>query len=28
MSVLPVVLLFLLAQKMVIEGIAMTGIKT
>jgi multiple sugar transport system permease protein len=28
MSVLPVILLFLLAQKMVIEGIAMTGIKT
>ena len=27
MSVLPVVLLFLLAQKMVIEGIAMSGIK-
>jgi multiple sugar transport system permease protein len=27
MSVLPVVLLFLLAQRMVIEGIAMTGIK-
>jgi multiple sugar transport system permease protein len=27
MSVLPVVLLFLLAQKLVIEGVAMTGIK-
>ena len=27
MSVLPVVLLFLLAQKMVIEGVAMSGIK-
>ena len=27
MSVLPVILLFLLAQRMVIEGIAMTGIK-
>ena len=27
MSVLPVVLLFLLAQRMVIEGIAMSGIK-
>jgi multiple sugar transport system permease protein len=27
MSVLPVILLFLLAQKMVIEGVAMTGIK-
>ena len=27
MSVLPVILLFLLAQKMVIEGIAMSGIK-
>jgi ABC-type maltose transport system permease subunit len=27
MSVLPVVVLFLLAQKMVIEGIAMSGIK-
>lgn len=28
MSVLPVILLFLLAQRMVIEGIAMSGIKT
>jgi len=28
MSVLPVILLFLLAQKMVIEGVAMTGIKS
>ena len=27
MSVLPVILLFLLAQRMVIEGIAMGGIK-
>ena len=27
MSVLPVILLFLLAQRMVIEGIAMSGIK-
>src|ERR1700742_4822391 len=28
MSVLPVILIFLLAQKMVIEGVAMTGIKS
>jgi multiple sugar transport system permease protein len=28
MSVLPVILLFLLAQKLVIEGVAMSGIKT
>jgi multiple sugar transport system permease protein len=28
MSVLPVILLFLIAQKMVIEGVAMSGIKT
>ena len=27
MSVLPVILLFLLAQKLVIEGITMSGIK-
>ena len=27
MAVLPVILLFLLAQKMVIEGVAMSGIK-
>ena len=27
MSVLPVILLFLLAQRMVIEGIAMSGIE-
>ena len=28
MSVLPVILLFLLAQRMVIEGVALSGIKT
>jgi len=28
MSVLPVILLFLLAQKFVIEGVTMTGIRS
>jgi ABC-type maltose transport system permease subunit len=28
MAVLPVILIFLLAQKLVIEGVAMSGIKT
>jgi multiple sugar transport system permease protein len=28
MSVLPVILIFLLAQKLVIEGVTMSGIKT
>jgi multiple sugar transport system permease protein len=28
MAVLPVILIFLLAQKLVIEGVAMSGIKS